>query len=285
MENSSDEINRRGIYIAANAFETLGFAFREQPTSDFGIDAHVEPRTGPQGTGQLLGLQIKSGNSYFREAVSEGWWLRTDQWHAKYWMQHALPVLIVQVDVDQGRVFWEAVTRRTVEFTKGGAKILIRRDRLVDESSLPALRELLSPLGNLGAPAAEGAECRVFLGRGISGKEGWQAFAEILVRQLVELECVAGWNIVIEARTTTEDDDLTDAGDYGAHGEDLASIDVNPDFHFAKYSVSAKEIADMDLLWDEGLRAEATADAIVQHLMAAEGMFDDLWDGEDEEDE
>ena len=65
----------------------------------------------------------------------------------------------------------------------------------------------------------------------------------------------------------------------------MASIDVNPDFHFAKYSVSAKEIADMDLLWDEGLRAEATADAIVQHLMAAEGMFDDLWDGEDEEDE
>ena len=114
MLGSSDTIDRRGIHIAAAAFEAIGFAFREQTTSDFGIDAIVEPRAGPRGTGELLALQIKSGDSYFREAFEDGWWLRTDRRHADYWLQHALPVIVVQVDVDERRVFWAAVTGRTV---------------------------------------------------------------------------------------------------------------------------------------------------------------------------
>src|SRR5262245_25770889 len=135
MVGDSDNTGRRGIHIAAVAFEALGFAFREQPTSDFGIDAHLEPRAGSRGTGELLALQIKSGDSYFRAAARDGWWLRTDKQHANYWLQHALPVIVVQVDVEERRVFWEAVTNSTVQFTEGGAKILIRRDHQVDVAS------------------------------------------------------------------------------------------------------------------------------------------------------
>lgn len=75
MAADSDNTDRRGIHIAAAAFEAIGFAFREQATSDFGIDAHLEPRAGSRGTGDLLALQVKSGDSYFREATGGGWWL------------------------------------------------------------------------------------------------------------------------------------------------------------------------------------------------------------------
>src|SRR5690349_1032051 len=133
MAENADHTNRRGIHIASDAFEAIGFAVRQQETSDFGIDAHLEPRAGARGTGQLLALQVKSGNSYFREAADdEGWWSRPDQQHAVYWLEHVLPVLIVLVDGDQRRIFWEAVTHRTVQFTAEGAKILIRRDCQVD---------------------------------------------------------------------------------------------------------------------------------------------------------
>lgn len=279
MVEDSDNTDRRGIHIAAAAFEAIDFAFREQATSDFGIDAHLEPRAGSRGTGALLALQIKSGSSYFREATADGWWLRTDHEHANYWLRHALPVVLVQVDVKHERVFWEAVTNLTVQLTERGAKILIPRAHDVDETSLPALRELLSPVRDLGQPVAEGAHCRVFLGRGVSGRDGWQAFSRILVRQLVEVECVTGWDVVVKVRTVGEDDELTDTNEYGAVGEDLVSLDMDAERHLATYSVTSREVDDMNLLWNEDHRAEATADAIIQLLMAEGGLLD-----EDDED-
>ena len=275
MVGSSDNTDRRGIHIAAAAFEGIGFAFREQATSDFGLDAHLEPRAGSRGIGALLALQIKSGRSYFREATKHGWWLRTDHEHADYWLRHDLPVVLVQVDVEVGRVFWEAVTTLTVKFTESGAKILIPNDQNVDETSLPALRELLSPSRDLGQPVAEGADCRVFLGRGVSGKNGWQEFSRILVRQLVEVECVTGWDVVIKVRTVDEDDKLTDTNEYGADAEGVVSLDMDAERHLVTYSVSSPEVDYMNVLWNEDLRAEAAADAIVQCLMAKEGCLDD----------
>jgi hypothetical protein len=277
-----------GLHIAANSFEAIGFAFREQATSDFGIDAHLERRCESGGTGALLALQIKSGDSYFREAADDGWRLRTDQKHANYWLEHALPVVIVQVDVEKQRVYWEAVTKRTVQFTEKGAKILIRKDRQVDAEAVPALLKLLSPVRDLD-PVAEGSDCRVFLGRGISGKGGWTEFAAILVDQLVEIGCVTGWDILIEVRTAAEDDELTFTNEDGACGEDLVSIYANAERRVATYSVSSEEVDKMDLLWDEDCRAEAAADAIVEHLAAADGLLDDeddIWlDEEDSNDE
>jgi len=45
----------------------LGWLFREQPISDFGIDAHVETVGDGNPTGKLIAIQIKSGPSHFHE--------------------------------------------------------------------------------------------------------------------------------------------------------------------------------------------------------------------------
>lgn len=143
---STDQTSRRGVLIAGDAFESLDFAFREQATSDFGIDAHVEPRRGAVGTGQLLALQIKSGPSYFKRATPDGWWLETDQKHADYWLGHALPVVVVAVDVESRQAYWRAVTPDTVVSTGKGRKIFIPRNQRVEAASRRILLDMLTPV-------------------------------------------------------------------------------------------------------------------------------------------
>ena len=45
-----------------------GFVFREQPTDDYGIDAIVEERGEKYLSGKLIGVKVKSGESYFSNA-------------------------------------------------------------------------------------------------------------------------------------------------------------------------------------------------------------------------
>lgn len=49
--------------------DELGWPFREQPTEDYGIDAHAEVVDGEDVRRRLLALQIKSGMSWFRETA------------------------------------------------------------------------------------------------------------------------------------------------------------------------------------------------------------------------
>src|SRR5260370_28915451 len=76
-----------GVGAAMVEFSSWGWAFRSQYVKDYGIDAHTEPFDGPhQPSGRLLALQIKSGDSYFREEADGGWWYRGENKHLRYWL-------------------------------------------------------------------------------------------------------------------------------------------------------------------------------------------------------
>ena len=47
-------------------YEKLNWIFREQPIDDYGIDAHIELKDDNYATGKLIAVQIKSGESYFK---------------------------------------------------------------------------------------------------------------------------------------------------------------------------------------------------------------------------
>ena len=51
-----------------------GLIFREQPTSDFGIDAQFEVKEGSTATGRLIAAQIKAGRSQFANETEGGFW-------------------------------------------------------------------------------------------------------------------------------------------------------------------------------------------------------------------
>jgi hypothetical protein len=142
----SDRTERRGVGVALTAFESIGFAFREQSESDYGIDAQSELIQGEQPAGQILGIQLKSGPSYLLELDEDGYVFRTDANHVKYWQNHALPVLICLCDVEAKEVYWQVVNSQTAISTGKGFKIAVPKRQTIGPSSNSALRSLLTPI-------------------------------------------------------------------------------------------------------------------------------------------
>lgn len=103
----------------------LGWIFRDQRKNDFGIDAHVEICDGDEPTGRLVGLQVKTGASYFRERVAGGWVFRFGDKHRSYWLFGSLPVIVILFDDAEGVGYWEVVTDATSERTGKGWKLLV----------------------------------------------------------------------------------------------------------------------------------------------------------------
>lgn len=137
---------RRGIGIATETFESLGFAFREQSESDYGIDAHAELIQSEQATGQIIGIQLKSGPSYLSKENKNGFTFQTDEKHVNYWCNHALPVLICLCDVDTRNIYWQVVNRETAISTGKGYKIIVPKTQLIDLSSVETLQKMLTPI-------------------------------------------------------------------------------------------------------------------------------------------
>ncbi|MFH2064742.1 MAG: DUF4365 domain-containing protein [Pseudomonadota bacterium] len=142
----TNRTERQGIGIAMIAFESLGFAFREQKENDFGIDAHAELILSEHPTGQIMGIQLKSGSSYLSESIEGGYVFRTDKKHADYWQKHALPILICLCDVSNQVVYWQAVTDETLIPTGKGYKIIVPSKQTIEVPSFKELCDLLTPI-------------------------------------------------------------------------------------------------------------------------------------------
>ncbi|MGU3541042.1 DUF4365 domain-containing protein [Methylobacterium sp. A54F] len=120
-------------------FSRHDWLFREQPLHDWGIDAHVEPKTGKRPTGQLLALQIKTGPSWFASENSNGVRHNISDWHFDYWLRHQLPVYIILHEPETGLTIWQKVERHLIKKSKkGNWYIRIPRSNVLDENALPA---------------------------------------------------------------------------------------------------------------------------------------------------
>ncbi|WP_212994690.1 DUF4365 domain-containing protein [Actinoplanes auranticolor] len=125
----SEFSNRRGVNIVSDAALGIEWFFREQPTSDQGIDAHVEKAPNEVGTGRLIAVQIKAGPSYFREPVNDGWVFRFDAKKARLWLNHALPVIVALVDLDHRKAYWQVISSWTATPTGKDFKVYVPRDQ------------------------------------------------------------------------------------------------------------------------------------------------------------
>ncbi|WP_280886960.1 DUF4365 domain-containing protein [Streptomyces sp. LBL] len=131
----------------------LGWIFREQTTVDVGIDAHLEvlDSATSKATGQLLGVQIKSGLSYFGSATDGGWWFTCNAAHASYWLGHSLPVLVMLYNPVTRRVYWQHVTRWTAVVTGKGWKVFVPEDQELSAQSVQDLRPLARSTSEISA--------------------------------------------------------------------------------------------------------------------------------------
>lgn len=150
-------MTERTSRLAVKAVEEVALLgewfFREQPISDQGIDAHIEKfelvkgKKGDDevGTGRLIALQIKGGSSYFSRASPNGWWFPFKTRKAKLWLGHALPVLVVLVDLDSREMYWQRISAATVIKTGTDYKVEVPRSQSV-ASAGPEWLEIASGL-------------------------------------------------------------------------------------------------------------------------------------------
>ena len=141
--DSSDNTGRIGVHAVGLAIERLKWIFREHPTSDHGIDAHVEIVDSRHGvTGRLIALQIKSGKSYFQERVGHGFVYRGDSDHLNYWARHSLPVIVVLYNPDTDSMYWQHVSPKTVDRTEKAWKMTVPSAQSLNESARERLQQL-----------------------------------------------------------------------------------------------------------------------------------------------
>ena len=122
--------------------DELDWLFREQPTEDYGIDAHAEVVDEGDVTGKLLAIQIKGGLSWFKEPGPGGWWFRPNADHVRYWTNHSLPVMVVLYHPESERCYWQLVNDDTLTGTAtGGWKLLVPEAQVLDGTARRHLGE------------------------------------------------------------------------------------------------------------------------------------------------
>ena len=146
---------RQGLALVERiVVKEFGWLFRDQPISDLGVDAHVETVFDNRSSGRLLALQIKSGESYFREQRDGRVVFRDDQSHFRYWLNHSLPVLVVVCRPETDEAYWEHVTEETVTSTPFGATLFVP---LSNRFAFDA-RERIAALAGSAAATPKGSE-------------------------------------------------------------------------------------------------------------------------------
>jgi len=81
----------------------------EDVVNDFGVDLTVEV-CDSNPTGRFLGLQVKSGPSYFKERRGDYVVFRFSPSHYSYWTGYSLPIVVVLYHTDSRKAIWEHVT-------------------------------------------------------------------------------------------------------------------------------------------------------------------------------
>ncbi len=111
-----------GVATVNKIFAKALWIFREQPKHDLGIDAHIEIVEAGVSTGQLFGVQIKTG--HFNRHKSDDLVLYIDREHRSYWLNYSIPVILALCQVETEKVYWQIVNLANVKSTgRGGYKI------------------------------------------------------------------------------------------------------------------------------------------------------------------
>jgi small GTP-binding protein len=124
LDNESKERALVGEVISTVAL--AGQLSREKTVSDHGIDMEIEFKDdNNEATGQMVLLQLKSGDSYLKKRKHDDSEIFTlkDVRHARYWMAQAFPVLLV-IRNSKGEVRWMEIRDYLKKESDNGRKTI-----------------------------------------------------------------------------------------------------------------------------------------------------------------
>lgn len=145
--SESPQTERLGVAELDYFFSKHGWLFREQPTHDYGIDAHIEIVKNQRPTGKMVAVQIKSGTSFFSEEKEDSFIFRADDKHITYWIGHSMPVILVIYNPYTKQAFWKHISRDHIEKTGKNWKTNIPKASMLDNATdtLLAIESLTQP--------------------------------------------------------------------------------------------------------------------------------------------
>ncbi len=130
----SEDKSNIGIDELSSVIRRIGYKFRRQFESDYGIDAHIEIRFNESyPTGKLIGVQVKVDKSDCTEA-KEHYNFTSDYTHLNYWLNHSLPVIIVHYDTQKEELNWVHVIEENIVRNEKSWSIKIPKKNIIDES-------------------------------------------------------------------------------------------------------------------------------------------------------
>ncbi len=142
MGPSSDRVGRVGVHgVALLVVGELGWKFREQHESDWGIDAIIEVADEDQPTSRLIALQIKCGDARLDRLHRDGRWpLYGEKRHLMRWLEYPIPVVVVLYDPTRRTAYWQHVNDRTAAWTPAGFRIDVPESQPLDAAASATLR-------------------------------------------------------------------------------------------------------------------------------------------------
>lgn len=130
------ELGALGVRIVdAIIHDELRHLFRPRERRDLGIDGEIElvdeDDEKRRGSGRLIAMQIKCGESYFREREEDAFIFRGEPKHLNYWSDFSLPVLVVICHPVTREAYWAEFSPAAVSVLESGWKMRIpQRNRL-----------------------------------------------------------------------------------------------------------------------------------------------------------
>lgn len=103
---------------------------------DFGLDGYFDViRQDNSVTGKYLGVQIKTGESFFKQRKKTGWIYNGENKHLNYYLNSNFPILIIITNIENGKAYWVEFDIDKTSKTKNGWSIIIPESNILNKES------------------------------------------------------------------------------------------------------------------------------------------------------
>jgi hypothetical protein len=135
-----------GIVLVSRLFsEEFKWKFRRvHQEDDFGIDGFVEiVNDNNQVTGRSFAVQVKCGDSYFKESKYNEYWYLGNNKHLNYLLNHPVPVVIIIVNPNNKQMFWSVFNINETEDYSSGWRMPIPKSQMLTLDAKASLKQLV----------------------------------------------------------------------------------------------------------------------------------------------
>ncbi|SKA33230.1 protein of unknown function [Chitinophaga eiseniae] len=140
---------REGVLKVALELNSYGYIFRETPNGDVGIDGQIEHvNENGETTGNIVAVQIKSGNSYLVDKGDHFAFYPHDK-HRNYWSIFPLPVILFVYYPNDGRIYFTDVRYQLNIPGNDSTYVTLSKDIYLNSTTA---KDIFETAGNFGIP-------------------------------------------------------------------------------------------------------------------------------------